>query len=97
MNDVKEIEVVNGVAPNQKTTLSDKVNNKVLGAVALGTTYAMTAAPAHAESALTAVGASMTGEIDGAKSIVISLFTAAAVVLALFVGWKYLKRGGNSA
>lgn len=87
----------NQVVVAKKTTLSDKVNNKVLGAVALGTTYAMTAAPAHAESALTAVGASMTSEIDGAKSIVISLFTAAAVVLALFVGWKYLKRGGNSA
>lgn len=87
----------NEVVVAKKTTLSDKVNNKVLGAVALGTTYAMTAVPAHAESALTAVGASMTSEIDGAKSIVISLFTAAAVVLALFVGWKYLKRGGNSA
>lgn len=87
----------NEVVVAKKTTLSDKVNNKVLGAVALGTTYAMTAAPAHADSALTAVGASMTSEIDGAKSIVISLFTAAAVVLALFVGWKYLKRSGNSA
>lgn len=81
----------------EKKSLSDKVNNKVLGAVAVGTTYALTAVPAHAESSLSTVGAAFTGELDGAKAVIITILSAAAIVLGLLVGWRYMKRGGNSA
>lgn len=39
----------------------------------------------------------LTSELDNAKTIVIGIFGAGMVVLGLFVGWRYLKRGANSA
>lgn len=39
----------------------------------------------------------LTGEIDGSKATVILLFGAAIVILGMFAGWRYLKRGANSA
>lgn len=39
----------------------------------------------------------LTGEIDGSKTTIISLFGAGLVLLGLFAGWRYLKRGANSA
>lgn len=73
-----------------------KKYGKLGAAVAAVTAYAVTA-PAYAAGSLDAVAASLTGEIDGAKATLITLFTAAAVVLGLFVGWRYLRRGANSA
>lgn len=81
----------------EKKSLFDKVNNKVLGAVAVVTTYVLTAVPAHAASSLSAVGTSFTDELDGAKAVIITILSAAAIVLGLLVGWRYMKRGGNSA
>lgn len=81
----------------EKKSLPDKVNNKVLGAVVVGTTYALTAVPAHAASSLSAVGTSFTDELDGAKAVIITILSGAAIVLGLLVGWRYMKRGGNSA
>ena len=80
-----------------KKTVKLLLLNRAGTALAVGTTYALTAVPAHAESSLSAVGASFTGELDGAKAVIITILSAAAIVLGLLVGWRYMKRGGNSA
>ncbi|MEL4297703.1 hypothetical protein [Acinetobacter ursingii] len=49
----------------------------------------------HAASSIDATG--LTAEIDGSKSIVIGLFGAGLIILGIFAGWRYLKRGANSA
>lgn len=81
------------VEKNGKVTLLNRAGT----AIAVGTTYALTTVPAHAESSLSGVGAAFTGELDGAKAVIITILSAAAIVLGLLVGWRYMKRGGNSA
>ena len=49
----------------------------------------------HAASSIDATG--LTGEIDGGKATIIALFGTALVILGIFAGWRYLKRGANSA
>lgn len=49
----------------------------------------------HAASSIDATG--LTEEIDGAKATVIVLFGAGLIILGIFAGWRYLKRGANSA
>jgi hypothetical protein len=57
---------------------------------------AMALAPSvHAASSIDATG--LTAEIDGGKTTIIALFGTALVILGIFAGWKYLKRGANSA
>jgi len=57
---------------------------------------AMALAPTvHAASSIDATG--LTAEIDGSKATVITLFGAGLVLLGIFAGWRYLKRGANSA
>lgn len=85
----KQLEVVEHKG---KVTLRQKIGT----GVAVATTYAL-ANTAHAAGSLDAVGTAMTGEIDGGKAILITVFSAAAVVIGLMIGWRYLKRGGNSA
>lgn len=65
-------------------------------AVAVGTTYAM-ATHANAAGQLDAIGQSLGTEIDGAKAIVLTLLASAALVLAIFIGWKFLKKGASAA
>ncbi len=43
------------------------------------------------------IGASLNTELDAVKALVVGLFTLGAVLIGLFAGYKYLKRGGNSA
>lgn len=50
---------------------------------------------ANAASSIDATG--LTAEIDGGKTTIIVLFGTALVILGIFAGWKYLKRGANSA
>ena len=50
---------------------------------------------ANAASSIDATG--LTAEIDGGKATIIALFGTALVILGIFAGWKYLKRGANSA
>ena len=50
---------------------------------------------ANAASSIDATG--LTTEIDGGKATIITLFGTALVILGIFAGWKYLKRGANSA
>ncbi|WP_332605225.1 major capsid protein [Acinetobacter sp. ESBL14] len=51
----------------------------------------------HANAASSIDAQGLTDEIEGAKAIVQALFGAALVVLGVFAGWRYLKRGANSA
>lgn len=60
--------------------------------IATGTALAI---HANAASSIDATG--LTGEIDGAKATVLGLFAAALIILGVFAGWRYLKRGANSA
>lgn len=58
---------------------------------------AVTAQSAHANDAVTQIGNAFTSGLSGVSAPVVALFVAAAAVLMLFVAWKYLKRGANSA
>lgn len=44
-----------------------------------------------------AIGAGLSDEIGAVKTIIVGLFTLGAVLLGLFAGFRYLKRGANSA
>lgn len=39
----------------------------------------------------------LTGELTGAKTVVLSLFALGMVLLGIYAGYRYLKRGANSA
>ena len=52
---------------------------------------------AHANAASSIDATGLTAEIDGGKATIIALFGTALVILGIFAGWKYLKRGANSA
>lgn len=86
MNNSNQIELV------KKPTLATRLKQgAVIGA---GTALAI---HANAASSFDTAATGFTDEIDGAKTIVIGVFTVALTVLAVFVGWRYLKRGANSA
>ena len=72
------------------TTLSTRLKQAAL--IATGTALAI---HANAASSIDATG--LTGEIDGGKATIIALFGTALVILGIFAGWRYLKRGANSA
>ena len=65
---------------------------KQAAVIATGTALAI---HANAASSIDATG--LTGEIDGGKATIIALFGTALVILGIFAGWRYLKRGANSA
>lgn len=60
--------------------------------IGIGTSLAF---HANAASSINADG--LTSEIEGAKEIVVGLFGVGLIVLGIFAGWRYLKRGANSA
>lgn len=74
----------------RKPTLSTRL--KQAGVIAAGTALAI---HANAASSIDATG--LTDEISGAQTTIISLFGAGLVLLGIFAGWRYLKRGANSA
>lgn len=67
---------------------------RVSQAFVLATGYVL-ATYASAASSIDASG--LTAEIEGSKDTVIALFGAGLVLLGIFAGWRYLKRGANSA
>ncbi|WP_227556874.1 major capsid protein [Acinetobacter johnsonii] len=73
-----------------KPTLSTRL--KQASVIAVGTALA-----AHASAASSIDATGLTGEIDGGKATIIALFGTALVILGIFAGWRYLKRGANSA
>ncbi len=74
----------------RKPTLATRL--KQASVVAAGTALA-----AHASAASSIDATGLTSEIDGGKATIIALFGTALVVLGIFAGWRYLKRGANSA
>ncbi|WP_317455389.1 major capsid protein [Acinetobacter johnsonii] len=72
------------------TTLSIRL--KQASVLAAGTALAL-----HASAASSIDATGLTGEIDGGKATIIALFGTALVILGIFAGWRYLKRGANSA
>lgn len=62
----------------------------------VGATVATMAVASHADDAGLDV-TPLTGGMTSSASNVKLLFGGALVLLGLFVGWKYLKRGANSA
>ncbi|MDM1782809.1 hypothetical protein HX120_13795 [Acinetobacter indicus] len=74
----------------RKPTIGTRL--KQAGVVAIGTALAF-----HASAASSIDSTGLTSEIDGAKDTVITLFGAGLVLLGIFAGWRYLKRGANSA
>ena len=74
----------------RKPTLSTRFKQAFV--IAVGTALA-----AHASAASSIDATGLTGEIDGGKATIIALFGTALVILGIFAGWRYLKRGANSA
>ena len=74
----------------RKPTLSTRLKQAFV--IAAGTALA-----AHASAASSIDATGLTGEIDGGKATIIALFGTALVILGIFAGWRYLKRGANSA
>lgn len=72
-------------------TLKEAVKYVVATAVVAGSMQIANAAE------IDTVGASLTDELGSVKTIVVGLFALGAVLLGLFAGYKYLKRGANSA
>lgn len=73
-----------------KPTLSTRFKQAFV--IATGTALAI-----HANAASSIDSTGLTGEIDGGKATIIALFGTALVILGIFAGWRYLKRGANSA
>lgn len=46
---------------------------------------------------ITSIANNLTGEIEAGKAVIIGLFSAGAVLLGIFAGFRYLKRGAGSA
>lgn len=53
--------------------------------------------PLFAMADIAVMGEAMNTEVEAAKGIIVSLFGIGATVLALFAGYRYMKRGANSA
>lgn len=74
----------------QRPTLATRIKQGAI--IATGTALAI-----HANAASSIDSTGLTAEISGAKDVVLGLFGIALVVLGVFAGWRYLKRGANSA
>lgn len=78
------------VPAKKQVTLKDAAK---YGIATVATTFALSAYAGE----LDAVGKAVGDEINASKTIMIALFTTAAVILGILAGWKYLKRGVSSA
>lgn len=79
------------VLATKKPTIKEAVKYGVATAIVAGSM-----SMAHAAE-ITTIGAGLNGEIEGGKTLIIQLFTAGAILLGIFAGFRYLKRGANSA
>lgn len=89
--DKQQNAVVVPAQKQHKPTFKEAVKYGVATAVTTGLVTTANAAE------ITAVGESLNGEIGAGKTIIIGLFTAGAVLLGIFAGYRYLKKGANSA
>ena len=93
MNDSKEVQVVNGLAPvvvRPRMTLRQKV-----GSLAAGATTFVLAVPAHA-SVTTDLVQTFKTEVDTLKADNLVMWGIAGAVLIGFAIWRYAKRGINT-
>lgn len=83
----------------QNQAVSVQPQKRINEAVKFGVATAVTSLAVSSANAaeITTIAEGLSEEITGVKSIVISMFTAAAVLLGIFAGFRYLKRGANSA
>lgn len=73
-----------------------KKRNK--GLYAAATAVAVTAlAPVASNAALAEIGAELSTEMEAGKLIIVAIMTLGATLLAMFAGYRYMKRGANSA
>lgn len=73
-----------------------KKGNK--GLYAAATAVAVTAlAPVASNASIAEIGASLNTELDASKLIIVAIMTLGATLLAMFAGYRYMKRGANSA
>lgn len=54
-------------------------------------------APAAYAAEITTIGTGASEEINAGKALLITLLTAGAIILGILAGWRYFKRGVNSA
>lgn len=90
MNDSKEVQVVNGLAPvvvRPRMTLRQKV--------AAGTTALVFTLPAHA-GVTTDLVTTFKTEVDALKADNLVMWGIAGAVLIGFAIWRYAKRGINT-
>lgn len=80
------------VKQKENTSLTTKLALAVTAA-----SVAMLPAVSFAAGEITTIGEGLTAEIDASKAIVVAIFGAGALLLALFAGYRYMKRGANSA
>ncbi|MDC4332992.1 hypothetical protein ACT41M_06095 [Acinetobacter baumannii] len=90
MEKLTVIEKRGGFQVVYQPTFATRVKQALI--IATGTALAL---HANAASSISADG--LTSEIEGAKEIVTGLFGVGLIVLGIFAGWRYLKRGANSA
>lgn len=80
------------------STVEKKQYNAFEKAIAFAVvSSALVASPAFAEGGISTIGAGLNTEVEASKAIVLALFGIGATVLALFAGYRYMKRGANSA
>lgn len=73
-----------------------KKRNK--GLYAAVTAVAVTAlAPVASNAALAEIGKELSTEMEAGKLIIVAIMTLGATLLAMFAGYRYMKRGANSA
>lgn len=65
---------------------------------AAATAVAVTAlVPVASNAALAEIGAELSTEMEAGKLIIVAIMTLGATLLAIFAGYRYMKRGANSA
>lgn len=82
----------------QTQVVNVQPKKRINEAVKYGVATTVTALAGTANAAeITTIGQGLSEEIDAVKALIITLFTAGAVLLGIFAGFRYLKRGANSA
>ena len=89
--DKQENAVVVSAQNQQNPTFKEAVKYGVATAIVVGSMSVANAAE------IDAIGGALSDEMDAVTTIVIGLFTLGAVLLGLFAGYRYLKRGASSA
>ena len=74
----------------QRPTFATRIKQGAI--IATGTALAI-----HANAASSIDASGLTTDIEGGKEIITGLFAAGLILLGIFAGWRYIKRGANSA